>query len=1288
MLQALATAAGGGRVEVEDWHEYNTPSTATRRQMIVAAAAAESRGATSPPSSAACNASSTTSTPPSATGAGTGPVSAGDCAAHSTTDFPAHDFSPCNHCESQPADAKDGHRAVRLSATKKVHQTKRSAESEQSGGPGRQGTFPPSESAEAASAGAGGTAAIAAAPRCSSTPDWSSEDTGHRGGAEASDSRKDLGPSSIVVGSAGAERASPIMEREQLVARLQRDLALALDSKQVSQSKYEELSKSHEKTVREVEAMVQDLTTARRQLAEAQRSEETCQNDLAVALRQGAKLSRQHEQSQADVATLKADVYKLGQQLLESMNAQDDLMDQSMLLLKQRDEAYRSRDEVRKELDTLREECTAAQEESQELRSRVAAKERLLQEQCRRMSGSAPPHEAGGGYSSSEGSHSDNGSSRQRMHELHQDLVRLRKEYKTICDECELLRQQCIVAKKERADSLNEQDSIVSRCYQMQQEIEGMKEKLVNSQQSVTKLKTDLAKAEQNLKVAQREKQEAQQSRDWAFEERSRIINERDMARADSTNLQRSRDKAVSDHVMTMRDADNLRHELDNVLREMHAVKALKDMYCTQLNSQAHYWQADYVTKEVQIRKGIDGQLGFTIGGGQDHPDSKLGPVIQIVEVVDSGPAHDVLKCDDLLVMINNQDLTNVTQARAAQMLREASSPLKIVLRRRGPRVEAMPFEISLQGSKDYGIQLESHIVVTGLTPNSVVGNKVQPGDRILKVDSMTVTNMDIGRVTHSIKATKRTNPIKLTLLRPTATSVRRSYAASTGRRTRSMGSGNSGPGVTSGPSVPSLGVPCASFGDSISNMVASAGERLSLDDGEYAVSSGHGTMSSTERITPGTNEKGYSLNVSQRSALPSVHSASSGSGDLVMPSGLSTSSSSHRPRRKTTGTSEKGRISSAPKVSEPAPPAVVKPASGSAPPVGRSSEPASSEPAPSQDLTELQPLIESVKHGEKRLQAIQQSRVHETSGGSDAVDELPSGDPRTKSMPASVVGMTQDGNASHQSRRPGVRRGSLPVQSQVTDQEHHGSISSNGSSSSGLAGGAGSGASSSIEAGVGGSDNIHNPAIRNLSSEGQRGLRFVVLSRNPTSGTLGFCIQGGNSTGIFISQITDAAASRGEGPGGGVQVGDRILEVNGTVLNNATREMAASCLRQSTSSALLTVKNDMAGYQAITQPYDSLWLRTNFAFLANHSWELTFPKNSLIHVIDTMPKKGNHWEASLFDSKGRATRQGMVPSRMGVKSGKLPGITSLDDGMDPFSEAEAPAPPASPVQGTPSTVF
>ena len=1156
----------------------------------------------------------------------------------------------------------------------------------------------------------------------------------------------DLGRSSDLTGQNKGLTAS---EMDQLVSRLQRDLASALDSKLLSQEQCDELTKMHGKKLRELEAFAADLSTARRQLAEAQRSEKTCQNDLVVALHQGAKLSKQHEQSQADVATLKADVYKLGQQLLESMNAQDDLMDQSMVLLKQRDEACRSRDEARKELDRLKEEnmtksaessstqlagdsfeamrvlrdtaieqrqdtakhLTAAREECQELRSRLAAKERLLQEQCRRMLGGSVASD-GSGYSSSDGSHSDSGASRQRVRELHQELIRLRKDYKERCDECELLRQQCIVAKKERADSLNEQESIISRNYRVQQEMVAVKEELQNTQQTLVKLKADLAKAEQNLKVAQKEKSEAQQSRDWAFEERTRIINERDMARADSTDLQRSRDKAVSDHVMTMREADSLRHELDNVTRDLHSCKALKEMYCTQLNGQAHYWQADYVSKEVQMRKGIDGQLGFTIGGGQDHPDVKLGPVIQVVDVLDGGPAFDILRCDDLLVMINSQDLTNVTQATAAKMLREASSPLKIVLRRKGTRVDATPFEISLQGSKDYGIQLESHIVVTGLTANSIVGNKVQPGDRILKVDSMAVTNMDIGRVTHSIKATKRSNPIKLTLLRQTAApSVRRPFTASSSRRTRSVGSGNSGPGVPPSGTASSLGLPSASFGDSISNTVGSGGEHLSLEDGEYVVSSGHGTMSSTERYTPSSHDRLLIQPIAHhRRPLASVHSASSGSGDRTMavnanlpatgapanpehqaPTGSNGSSSSRNVQRKLSGGRESSRQNSnssslgmdnaatatSTQVTTPATPIAPKPAASSS---------SSGDGRGAKDAHELQPLLDSVKHGEKRLQALQKSRaqgeVEDKADGSQAID------PRTRSMPMSGAGLLQEAISNQASRRSGSRRSSLPLHSQGLDKEHPGSISSNGSSTSSMAGGTGSATGSSIEAGVGGSDNIHSPMIRSPSSEGQRSIRFVVLSRNPTNGTLGFCIQGGNSSGIFISQITDAAASRGEGPGGGLQVGDRILEVNGTVLSNATREMAASCLRQSTSSVLITVKNDKVGFQGITQPYDSLWLTANFAFLANHQWQVTFPKGSLLHIIDTMPKKANHWEATLFDSKGRASRSGMVPSRIGVKSGKLSGVTSLEEGGDPFSEAEPPPPPPSSTQGAVSTVF
>eukprot|EP00117_Sycon_ciliatum_P027038 scpid12503/ scgid22055/ Disks large homolog 5; Discs large protein P-dlg; Placenta and prostate DLG len=1137
---------------------------------------------------------------------------------------------------------------------------------------------------------------------------------------------------------------------DELVSRLQRDLASAMDSKHVSQSKLDELGRLQEKTVAELEALKSELSGCRRQLSEAQRSEVTCQNDLSVAVRQGAKLSKQYEQSQADVGTLKADVYKLGQQLLESMNAQDDLMDQSMLLLKQRDEAYRARDEARKDLEKVKEEHTtgsasssstqlagadaveamrmlrdtaieqrqdtarhlaASREECQELRSRLAAKERLLQEQCRRMYGRGAS-DGSGGNSSSDGSHSDGSCGPHSAREMHQDLMRLKKELKAMADECDLLRQQCLVAKKERADSLTEQETIISRSYRLQQDMDGMKEELATSQQAITKLKAELAKGDQNLKHAQKEKLEAQQSRDWAFEERSRIINERDMARADTTELQRSRDKAVSDHVATMRDADSLRHEVDNLTKELHNCRALRDCYQSQLDERALYWQADYATREVQIRKGLDGQLGFTIGGGQDNPDMKLGSYIQVVDVVKDGPADGILNCSDLLIMVNNQDLTHVEQASAATMLREATSPLRIVLRR---QVENAPFEVRLQGYKDYGIQLESHIVVTGLTDsNSMIAKQfnVQPGDRILKVDNMPVTNVEIGRVTHSIKTGKRNNPIRLTLFRPTLVAVRRPFSAAL--RSRSMGSGSgTGPPASAVPS--SFGVPSTYFGDSVSNMVPSAGERLSLDDSDYVPSSGHGTMSSNERYTPHSHDRHV---VSHRGVLSSIHSrtSSSGSGGDHQ-SRITTASVSSAPTSTTASAVKfsKSYTQVAPAISrggggsrtqslnsgsdqvpaagfsrlsaiESSPMSQVSTGGQTSSNTGTSSSNESVK-----DNSEGNPLLESVKQGEQRLQAIQRSRAR-NEANVDEFESTPSTDDKTRSMPANITApYSTEAGATAAGRHNSPRRGSLPPQSKAEEQERRSCNNSVNSSESSSSVAAGSATSSFIEAGVSGNDSVRSLAIRSTSTgDGQRNaaIRFVVLSRNPTSGTLGFCIQGGNSSGIFISQITDASASHGETSGGGLQVGDRILEVNGTVLSNATREMAASCLRQSTTSVLITVKNDAAGYKAIKQPYDSVWYRAKFAFLASSKWQLTFAKGSLLHVIDTMPKKPNFWEATLYDSKGRSKATGMIPNRITVMSNQMSGVTGLEKGADPFSDAEPPQERPAATSGVASTVF
>ena len=46
------------------------------------------------------------------------------------------------------------------------------------------------------------------------------------------------------------------------------------------------------------------------------------------------------------------------------------------------------------------------------------------------------------------------------------------------------------------------------------------------------------------------------------------------------------------------------------------------------------------------FQKGIDGQLGFTIGGGEDNPDPRLGTAVVVVEVPSGGPASGVLRWD------------------------------------------------------------------------------------------------------------------------------------------------------------------------------------------------------------------------------------------------------------------------------------------------------------------------------------------------------------------------------------------------------------------------------------------------------------------------------------------------------------------------------------------------------------------------------------------------------------------------------------------------------------------
>uniref|UniRef100_A0A6G1SIV6 Disks large 1 n=1 Tax=Aceria tosichella TaxID=561515 RepID=A0A6G1SIV6_9ACAR len=88
--------------------------------------------------------------------------------------------------------------------------------------------------------------------------------------------------------------------------------------------------------------------------------------------------------------------------------------------------------------------------------------------------------------------------------------------------------------------------------------------------------------------------------------------------------------------------------------------------------------------EEITIERGPSG-LGFTVAGGIDNPHYKNDNSIYITRLIPNGPAHldGRLKLDDIIVRVNDTDLTDVKHSEAVLALKSSGTRVQLLIKRR-----------------------------------------------------------------------------------------------------------------------------------------------------------------------------------------------------------------------------------------------------------------------------------------------------------------------------------------------------------------------------------------------------------------------------------------------------------------------------------------------------------------------------------------------------------------------------------------------------------------------------
>uniref|UniRef100_A0A673H7P0 Disks large homolog 5-like n=1 Tax=Sinocyclocheilus rhinocerous TaxID=307959 RepID=A0A673H7P0_9TELE len=152
---------------------------------------------------------------------------------------------------------------------------------------------------------------------------------------------------------------------------------------------------------------------------------------------------------------------------------------------------------------------------------------------------------------------------------------------------------------------------------------------------------------------------------------------------------------------------------------------------------------------------------------------------------------------------------------------------------------------------------------------------------------------------------------------------------------------------------------------------------------------------------------------------------------------------------------------------------------------------------------------------------------------------------------------------------------------------------------------------------------------------------RLVVLRK--TQVDLGLKICGGNLTGVFVETLEEDSPARGAK---GLQPGDLILEVL-VWMKKTAEEVYLEMLKPSENVTLRVQHRPELFRRVKDAPADGFYIRALFDHVGDLEQELSFKKDDILYVDDTMPG-GNlgYWLAWQLDENAQKLVRGHVPSK------------------------------------------
>ncbi|XP_076142316.1 disks large homolog 5a isoform X2 [Alosa pseudoharengus] len=166
------------------------------------------------------------------------------------------------------------------------------------------------------------------------------------------------------------------------------------------------------------------------------------------------------------------------------------------------------------------------------------------------------------------------------------------------------------------------------------------------------------------------------------------------------------------------------------------------------------------------------------------------------------------------------------------------------------------------------------------------------------------------------------------------------------------------------------------------------------------------------------------------------------------------------------------------------------------------------------------------------------------------------------------------------------------------------------------------------------------------MSSEVSRKIpepRQVTVRRG--QGELGVQIRGGNLRGIFVDGLEDDSPAQGPD---GLTPGDMILEYCSVHMKNKTAEEAYLEMLKPAESVSFKVQRRLDEFNALKDtPGDGFYIRALYDRTAESELDLTFKKDDILYVDDTLPKGSfGTWMAWQLDENAQTMQRGQIPSK------------------------------------------